>query len=170
MSKRKWGMQADLNSLRAEIVNVCTQLRITVFYQELQNSDYLTDILLEISRVSHVQLAEGDMMAEDLKQFLDDVREAMNLKERTRRIKRTKIIATIKCSTYGVMARVIEALTKMLGKLGCGNVIDEGMDLDFGTIDATIANEPPVFQYRAGYLEYNDQTSVRVGLHDSQNT
>ena len=59
-----------------------------------------------------------------------------------------------------MMARVMEAFTKMLGKLGGGNVIDEGMDVDFGTTDATIVNEQHVFQYGENNVHSPENPSI----------
>lgn len=88
-------MQTDLNSLRPEILYICTPFGIEVCYKQLQDPKYLNDILLELSWVSHIRLSQGEMSPEDLKQFLDDVREAMNLKERPRRVKRPRYVVII---------------------------------------------------------------------------
>ena len=82
-------------TLRGDIANACRQLGITVNYSQLSDSQYLNDILIQLSDISNVPLPSGPKESEDLRQFIDTVLETMELKERKRRVKRRRVIVVV---------------------------------------------------------------------------
>lgn len=84
-----------MNTLWADIANLCSQLGIPVIYNELRDPQYLSSILIQLSDVSNVPLTCGPKDKEDLREFIDAVLETMELQPRKRPVKRAKIIVVI---------------------------------------------------------------------------
>jgi hypothetical protein len=85
----------DLNTLRADIAHVCKQLRIPYVYAELKDYQYLSEILIQISIISNVMLTCGEKVREDVRAFIDQVFETLELKSRDRPVKKAKYIVII---------------------------------------------------------------------------
>jgi hypothetical protein len=97
MSKRRgiWEDGLNLNTLWADIANLCTQLGITVNYSQLRDPQHLNGILIQLSDISNVPLSSGPKNNEDLRQFIDKVSETMELTPRKRPVKRRRVIVVV---------------------------------------------------------------------------
>ena len=83
MPKRRgiWEDGLDLNTLWADITNLCMQLGITVNFSQLRDPQYLNSILIQLSK--------------DLRCFIDTVLDSMELKQRKCPVKRRRIIVVV---------------------------------------------------------------------------
>jgi hypothetical protein len=97
MPKRRgsWDDGLDLNTLWADIANLCKQLGIPVIYKQLSDPQYLSSILIRICEVSNVPFRNGPKNREDLRTFIDTVLESMELKPRQRPVKKVKYVVVI---------------------------------------------------------------------------